>query len=411
MERRMIYVMMLVVVSCAVLAQDNAYLKSTLLNQDPDPAEPGNYVEVRWKVEKFGNDPLGDVKYLLEPDYPFSFDMTDTAEKSVGTWVGYSDDEAYYTLYYKLLVADDALEGSYDVTLKYSVNDNPYVEVGEYQIRVADAEKPKFVLGNMVTSPGKLISDIEEAELKVAIENIGDGTAENTKVEIELPEGFEPSYSYSDQSVLGTINAGGSEEATFYMDVDEGVSGGVYDANVRISYTEANDDDNEYRFVEMPMHLTVKHSPEFEITRMETTPAEVHPGDTVELKVAIENTGGKEAESVSVRAFKDSSQPFEFDEKSDFIGKLESGEEGEAVIRMDVEEDAALKEYILDLEIRAIDGTEVIVQDNSISLEVLAPEKGARPQAASPLVGAGLIVAIVAVGLIGYAIGTKKGKK
>ena len=49
---------------------DTASLRVNLLNQDPDPAEPGKYVEIRLKAEKFGNNPLTNVNFYLETEYP-----------------------------------------------------------------------------------------------------------------------------------------------------------------------------------------------------------------------------------------------------------------------------------------------------------------------------------------------------
>jgi hypothetical protein len=405
MEKEAVFVIMLLLAAMTVSAADTAYIRGTLLNQDPDPAEPGRYVELRIKVEKFGNDPLKGLQFQMMEEYPFSFDLSDTSIKSAGNWAGYSDDEEYYTLYYKMRVSDDALQGAYELTVNYRSEGREWVRMGDYQIRVDEAEKPQFVLGTLVTSPVKLISDIEEAELTVQIENIGDGAAENVKVHLESPEGFEPSYSYSDESVLGTISAGGSEDAVFYLDIDEQLQGGIFDSTLVIRYTEENDEDNEYKQVEIPLQLTLKHKPVFEIGSIETMPSSIYPGSQVTIKMLISNTGGKEAESVSVRAFKDSSQPFEFEEKSDFIGKLEPGESGEVILKLDVDEDADAKRYKVDLEVRGIDGSEVIVQERSTTIQVERKAESTQESGPSSLIGGAVIGAILVVGVTGYVMG------
>jgi hypothetical protein len=72
--------MVLAVSMAGVSAQvySSSYLKETFLNQKPDPAEPGKYVELRWKVQKFGNTQLDNISYYLDVEYPFYFDQSDT---------------------------------------------------------------------------------------------------------------------------------------------------------------------------------------------------------------------------------------------------------------------------------------------------------------------------------------------
>ena len=79
------------------------------------------------------------------------------------------------------------------------------------------------------------------------------------------------------------------------------------------------------------------------------------PGTKAEFRIKVKNTGNEKAESVSLRVFKDASQPFEFNEKSDFIGKLEKDDSGDAVLRITVDKNAAAKKYLLDVELRGID--------------------------------------------------------
>ncbi len=351
-----------------------AFLDIKLLNQNPDPAEPGNYVELRWKIEKRGSEEYRDLEFLLEPEYPFFFDARDKPERMLGDWTGYSEDEEFFTLFYELRVDEDALEGTYAVTLKYRDSNNPTWKEEEFDVRVGDPMDPEFVLGTLATSPRKLVSDTDEAEIHVELENIGDGNARNAKAEIVLPEGFTPSYVYADRDNLGTVQAGGSKTAVFYADIAEGVQAGVYETSLNVSYLE-EDDDNEYRSIVLPIDIHVMDRPLFDIADVSMIPETVRPGQSAEVTLVIKNVGTKEAESVSLRAFKESSQPFEFDEKSDFVGKLEPDDEGEALLKFTVDDDAGAKKYIVDLEIRSIDNDEVVIQDKSMTIEVLADNR------------------------------------
>ncbi len=370
-----------------------AYTTEVLLNQDPDPAEPGKYVELRWKVEKQGNPTLDDITYELEVEYPFSFDSSDAAIKKIGSWSGPSNDDAYYTLYYKLLVDEEAIEDEYPVTLKVKYGSSPVVSK-EYDVRVGENIRPEFVLGNVETLPVKLYGDSDENKVLVNLENIGDDIAENVIMELKMPEGFNPTYGYSDRETLGTIGVGLSKVATYYIDIDDGIEAGSYDARLVISYKESDDEDNSYKSTELPVELHISGKPTFKVESVRTEPANLVQGETGDLILTIKNVGSKEAESVSVRAYKESSQPFDFDDKSDFVGKLAPGEIGEAIIKLTIDSDASIKKHLMDVEIRGVYNDEVMLDESVVSLDIMAKEKNNTLR--------NVVIAIVILALIGF---------
>ena len=59
------------------------YPQVTLLSQDPDPVEPGQVVEVRFKIENDGPATSEDVIVKVLPKSPFII-YGDVAEKNIG---------------------------------------------------------------------------------------------------------------------------------------------------------------------------------------------------------------------------------------------------------------------------------------------------------------------------------------
>lgn len=352
---------------------DTASLRVNLLNQDPDPAEPGKYVEIRLKAEKFGNNPLTNVNFFLETEYPFSFDGSDTPDKNIGRINYISGEDWYYTLKYKLLVDSKALEGAYTLKLRYQINNSRIQGVTEFEISVSDAKYPDFVAGNIVSSPTKLVSDTDAAQLNVELSNIGDEDAQNVVAKLNLPENLNATYSYSDRANLGTIPQGSSKTATYYIDLDKLAESKNYIVPLVISYKEAGDKDNVYQTKIINLEIPIKEKPNFKILSITTDPDTIVPGSLVKLKVNLKNIG-KDADSVSLKIYKESSQPFTFNEKTDYIGNLDKDSEGNAIISFEVDKDAKAKKYILDLEIRAIDGEQVVVQNESLAIEVWEKE-------------------------------------
>lgn len=374
--------------------KETAFTQEVFMNQEPDPAKPGEYVELRWKVTKYGENQIENLMFMIEPEYPFFLDPGKDAIKEVGTWKGFSSDRNFYTLHYKLRVDKDAVEEDYEITLKKKHGDNDWSSQ-DYTIRVEEAKEPNLVIGDITSSPQKLQADIDEAELNIELSNIGDESVENFKAELKLPKGFTPAYSYSDSVILGTIDNGQSKTAQFFIDIAEGVKKGVHPATIVVRYKKSDDDDNQYIRQNMPINITLKPKPSFEITDQKVEPESITRGTTAKISLQVKNSGGKEADSVSVHAFKDSSQPFEITEKSDYIGKLEENEQGQAIIELNVEDDAEKKTHIIDIEIRAIDDDEVIVEEKQVKITV----NGEKNKGASPVMGISIIAGIVVIGI------------
>jgi hypothetical protein len=379
-------------------------IQANFMSQDPDPADAGNYVDLRWQVYNSLSTTTDNLKFHLDAEYPLLFEAGDSPDQNLGLSVGTSDAQVFYVLHYKLKVADNALKGTYNVTLTWDTGLG-YTKK-EYPIYV-DPKKADFVVGALVTSPEKLIADTKEAKLSVDINNIGKGDAENVKIKLNLPEGFNSSYSYSDEDALGMIPKDGSKTATFYADVDENIKEGNYPAYLNITYKDENDESATYRTKTLELDIPIKPAPQLIVESVTTTPINLTAGSTSEFHINIKNIGNKKAESVSMRVFKDASQPFEFNDKSDFVGKLEPGESGEAVLGFTVDAKAAAKKYLLDVELRGIDeSNNVVIFRRTVPLTVTPAPKG------SPLGSAGMLGGLVLV--IGAVTATyyfKKGRK
>ncbi len=381
-------------------------IQANFMSQDPDPADAGKDVELRWQVVNTLAGTTENLKFHLDADYPFLFEAGDSPDKELGASAGTNDDKIFYVLHYKLRVADNAVKGTYNVTLSW------YPDGGKKDFSIyIDPKRADFVVGALVTSPEKLVADTDEAKLSVDIDNIGDGNAENVKVKLLLPElsedeGFNASYAYSDEDSLGTIKKDGSKTANFYVDVGENIKDGEYSAKLKITYKDENDANNTYRTKTIDLNIPIKPAPYLIVESVKTAPENLKAGSKAEIRITVRNKGNKKAESVSLRVFKDASQPFDFSEKSDFVGKLEPQDSGDAVLRLTVDKNAAAKKYLLDVELRGIDEkNNVVIFRRTVPITVNMEAQG------SPLKDAVLLggmVAVIGAVVAGYYLKRKK---
>lgn len=390
--------MMILILSAAtvsgapIIGGTGSRIQMNFMHQDPDPADAGKYIDIRWQIVNTIGGATENLRFHLDADYPFLFEAGDTPDKNLGTSVGTSEKEVYYVLHYKLKVADNALKGTYNVTLGYSTGEGWLNKVFPIYI---DPKRSDFVVGALVTSPEKLIADTDEVKLSINIDNIGKGNAQNVKVKLLLPSGFKPTYSYSDEDSIGILEKGKSKTSNFYVDIAEDVTEGEYGAKLNITYRDENDEENQYRTKTLDLNIPIKPAPHLVIESVTYSPEKIVPGTNTDILIEVKNTGTQKAESVSLRVFKDSAQPFKFSEKSDFIGKLEPGDTGEAVIRLTVESSAVAKKYLMDVEIRAIDQKEnVMIFRRTVPLTVIYETKG--------LPTAGIMGILVVIGAAAY---------
>lgn len=378
--------------SAPLTGAQGSRIQANFMNQDPDPADAGKDVDLRWQVTNTIPGTVEVLKFHLDAQYPFLFEAGDSPDKDLGASVGTSDNQLFYILHYKLRIANNAIKGTYNITLNWNTGDGWTKK--EFPIYV-DPMRADFVLGALATSPEKIIADTKEAKLSVDINNIGKGNAENVKVKLLLPSDFKPTYSYSDEDSPGIIQKGSSKTTNFYVDVDENVTEGEYKAQLEITYKDENDENNSYSTKTLDLLIPIKPAPYLIIESITTTPMNLVPGDKAEFRINVKNAGNEKAESVSLRVFKDASQPFEFNEKSDFIGKLDKGDSGDAVLKVVVDKNAAAKKYLLDVELRGIDEKNNVVIFSRIVPITVGTE--ARSLPSTGIIG-GLIAIIGAAG-------------
>ncbi len=382
-------------------AQGNR-IKVNFMSQDPDPSNAGNDVDIRWQAVNTISGATENLRFHLDADYPFLFEAGDSPDKDLGPSSGTNDNQIFYVVHYKLRVADNAIKGTYNVTLTWSTGEGWTKK--DFPIYV-DPKRADFVVGSLVTSPEKLVADTTEAKLSVNIDNLGKGNAENVKVKLLLPSGFKPSFSYSEEESLGIIQKGSGKMANFFVDIDEDVKEGEYGAKLELTYKDENDENTSYRTKTLDLIIPIKPSLHLIVDSVTTAPEEMIPGSKADVRIKVKNVGNEKAESVSLRVFKDASQPFEFGEKSDFIGKLEHDESGDAVLKVTVDKKASAKKYLLDVELRGIDQkNNVVIFRRTVPITVDPQTQG------SPLSGVGLLGAVTVIGLVaaGYYWKRKK---
>jgi len=374
-----------------LLAMNTFALRTSVLEYDPLPAKAGDFVDVFISIENNSKGDTGNLKAELIPKDSLRLAYGQEAVKNLGILPGFKS----AVVKYRLEVTREAIDG--DNIMEFVVRESGKPDQ-RFDLSIdVDNKLPNIEIGGIESDPRKILPDTDDVQLTVTLLNTGEDVAENLKATLVLPEDLEVADSFSNISLLGNLNGNSSAESVFFIDVPEETKSGTYTLKVLTQYTLNNSGANNFLEKELSFDLIVKPVPRFEVVEVTTNPADLQAGNrNVSLKIKIKNIGEANGESVRVKVFEKSEQPFEFDKAFDFVApKLEPGQEGEATLLFRIKDDASIQNYLLELEIKSFVDDTVRTQQEVISVPVKTPINN-TPDPFLLVGGAGIILIILA---------------
>lgn len=167
-----------------------------LINQIPDPVEPGEIVEVRFKVENIGREAARNVVFEILPEYPFSLQPGQPATVRLGNLNVNSFGENAVIVYYKLRVDPAATPGNNSIQFRYSMNSGTsWILPEKFYVRIQHTDST-LSIADVQTTPREILPG-EEAKVKITIENMASTYLKNIALRLDL------SYSTLDD-LMGT---------------------------------------------------------------------------------------------------------------------------------------------------------------------------------------------------------------
>ncbi len=355
-----------------------------------------HYTETGLRNEMIGN-PDYDFKTTLEPYDTLTKDyilIQDSEGNDVKTLI-YSNQ--YYSKKFRLKIQDNAPAGNYALKLvgQWYKNGQPYSsqQSANFMMQVKK-EGISLSVSNIISDPERIRSGDKNILLNAEIYNSGEKAAKNVKVGLFYPQGITSSYTNNNQLNLGVIESMQKKTLQFYVDTDKYMKSGIYYVNYTLDYQDT-DSNNYYTVSSFPVvikkkpHIVVINSSGFGLA-----------GKNAELKVVLKNIGEEKADAVDVRIIKQSSQPFEMDVRSSYIGQLNPGEEATAIFNLGINQDAEIKIHNLNLAIRAKGDSEegdsnVYTYSDSASLDVTGKVENNYPTYAAIFAGLVVVFAVI----------------
>ena len=219
---------------------NEANIRASLLSQTPDPVAPGRYVELRFQIENLGTYKAENLVFELVPEYPFSLDPGDTVTRKLGTLYGRAIGDTAATLYYKVRVDANALEGNNIIKLKYSVdNGDSWSYFNDFTVRL-QGDTSQVGISSVKADPERLVPG-QETLATITVSNLGESFIQDVAVKLDLSAittPFAPVNSATEKKVK-TIAAGKSADFVFSLITLGSAESNIYKVPVLITYSDS----------------------------------------------------------------------------------------------------------------------------------------------------------------------------
>jgi hypothetical protein len=202
--KREIMLLFVLMFSSATLAETACDLDVSLLNQDPYPAVPGDYVKLVFQIAGIDSSKCNDIIFHLLEDYPIEFDPGDTGLRTILKTEFIKDYQNNVLVPYEIRVDKNALDGLTPIEFSYQSRGNAAM-IKTINIEVEDARADfEVYIKNY---------DYSTRELTLEILNIEDVDVEAVIIEIPKQESIE--IKGSNKMIVGDIDSNEYTTADF----------------------------------------------------------------------------------------------------------------------------------------------------------------------------------------------------
>lgn len=275
-------------------------LSVDLLNQDPDPVNPGDVLEVRISIENTGYDDIENCFVEIKPEYPFKALSGEKLVESIGTLGKRSEDDRRKVLKFKVGVENDINEGSYPLKVYlYSTDKKKKISLTKELSIDIDSESNAEI---EYISVEKLIPG-EKTKLTFGIRNAGNSPLKNSMFSWESTNDVILPVGSSNVKHINLIDVGETANVSFEVLTNVNTKPGLYKLDMTLTYddieelqtiTEAGYVENEKRkTIESKAGIYIGGTTDFDIAFMEQSP-------TGAYTFSVSNIGNNGANSVKV---------------------------------------------------------------------------------------------------------------
>jgi hypothetical protein len=255
-----------------------------LMTQSPNPARPGETVELTFSVQNVGSNDLTDIVVEIEPEYPFSQVSGESLTKTISFLEARQDDEDATLVKIKLKVDANVAEDIYEIDVVVSDSDTDLSVSTTVDVDIQGKEYAQVVT---ISESNIDVATVEPIEF--VITNIGSSPLKNMAVSWDESTGIIlPVYS-SNTKYISYLGVGESVSVAYSVMADVNADPGLYKLDITLEF---EDYDSNTNTIETKAGLFVGGATDFDLSYSES--------DEGEVSLSLANVGNNEAYSVKV---------------------------------------------------------------------------------------------------------------
>ncbi len=168
----------------AKLISGSSRVNITLRNQEPDPVEPGKYVDLKFRAENIGSEEAKDVYVKIAYKFPFSIEAGESEEIYLGSLYGRQTGDNAVNFEFRLRVDKDAVEGDNEVEIWYKRDKLGWIKMEPFTVKIRTYDAI-LAVDSVNTVPNR-IPPGSSAKVKIGLKNLADSLIRDIVIRLDL---------------------------------------------------------------------------------------------------------------------------------------------------------------------------------------------------------------------------------
>ncbi len=220
------------------IPEETAFLVVSLVNQNPEPAAPGETVELKLRLENKGAKPAEDAIFEILPRYPIIVAESEKTKKA-GTILGRQTGTEAVLVRFFLTIDTASGTGLSPVSIRYRTASSPgwTVMPDAFNVSISQRDLPVSVT-SIMQEPEALVPG-EKAAIRLTLANFGSGDALSIRARLNLTESMPiAAYNSTNEAFIPIIKAKGSSAVSFSIITSPDAKSALYKIPLYLSYSD-----------------------------------------------------------------------------------------------------------------------------------------------------------------------------
>lgn len=233
MKKIILAILMIALMAMTVSAvQEFSELTATLTKYEPQPAQPGKYIDVFIKLENTGIGAASNVILEVLPEFPFSIDTGKTS-KTIGILGG----KSFYIAEFRLKVDEGAVEGTNKLKVRFNSDESQNIWVEQKLDVSVQTQDAVLSIESIKIEPAEIIPG-DKGTITLSFQNLADSFLSDIKVKLDLTSDDLPFVAYNSASEknIYQIRARERKDVSFELIAFPDADAKIYKIPVNITY-------------------------------------------------------------------------------------------------------------------------------------------------------------------------------